>query len=54
VPFSAEPQLMVEDGTKDGSVTVTYSALNGTVTGRTNVPDACAGTIYYTGVLAGQ
>lgn len=51
---AAEPQLMVEDGTKDGSVTVTYSALNGAVTGRTNVPDACAGTIYYTGVLAGQ
>ncbi|MGW0775953.1 hypothetical protein ACWD01_20385 [Streptomyces sp. NPDC002835] len=51
---AAEPQLLVEDGTKDGSVTVTYSALNGKVAGQTTVADACAGTIYYTGVLAGQ
>ncbi|MEW2634181.1 hypothetical protein AB0903_21670 [Streptomyces sp. NPDC048389] len=50
----AEPQLLTEDGTQDGSVAVTYSALNGMVSGRTNIPDACAGTIYYTGVLAGQ
>jgi hypothetical protein len=50
----AEPQLLTEDGTNDGSVTITYSALNGTVSGQTNIPDACAGTIYYTGVLAGQ
>ncbi|UYQ63494.1 hypothetical protein [Streptomyces peucetius] len=51
---ATEPQLLHEGGTKDGSVTVTYATLGGTVTGQTNVPDACAGTIYYTGVLAGQ
>ncbi|MEU0369700.1 hypothetical protein ABZ070_05445 [Streptomyces sp. NPDC006283] len=51
---AAEPQLVTEDGLKDGSVAVTYSALGGSVTGQTTVSNACAGTIYYTGVLPGQ
>ncbi|MFJ8073755.1 hypothetical protein ACIQ7Q_07375 [Streptomyces sp. NPDC096176] len=51
---AAEPQLVTEDGLKDGSVAVTYSGLGGSVTGQTTVPNACAGTIYYTGVLPGQ
>lgn len=51
---AVEPQLLAEGGTKDGSVTVTYSVLSGAVSGQTNIPDACAGTIYYTGALAGQ
>ena len=51
---AAEPQLVTEGGLKDGSVAVTYSALGGSVTGQTTVSNACAGTIYYTGVLPGQ
>ncbi|MGN9791889.1 hypothetical protein ACTMTU_12465 [Streptomyces sp. OZ13] len=51
---AAEPQLMTEDGVKEGSVTVTYSALGGGVYGQSLVPNACAGTIYHTGVLTGQ
>ncbi|MGX1505025.1 UNVERIFIED_CONTAM: hypothetical protein RKD43_003650 [Streptomyces graminofaciens] len=51
---AVETQLMTEDGVKEGSVTVTYSALSGGVYGQSVVANACAGTIYHTGVLTDQ
>ncbi|WP_244258190.1 hypothetical protein [Streptomyces sp. Tu 2975] len=45
---------MTEDGVKEGSVTVTFTALGGGVYGQSVVSNACAGTIYHTGVLTGQ
>ncbi|MGW0946154.1 hypothetical protein ACWD4O_26950 [Streptomyces sp. NPDC002623] len=45
-------QLVTEDGTADGSVVVTYTADGGSPTESATVSDACAGTIYRTGVLA--
>ncbi|GHI62420.1 hypothetical protein Saso_40700 [Streptomyces asoensis] len=45
-------QLLPEDGTADGSVNVTYTAEGGSPTSTATVPNACAGTIYRTGVLA--
>ncbi|MFF8729025.1 hypothetical protein ACF073_21385 [Streptomyces sp. NPDC015171] len=46
-------QLVTEDGTADGSVAVTHTAEGGAPTATAVVPGACAGTVYYTGVLAG-
>ncbi|QNP71187.1 hypothetical protein IAG44_18245 [Streptomyces roseirectus] len=48
------PQLIREDATTTdpGSVTVTYTADAGSPSVTATVPDACAGTIYRTGVLA--
>ncbi|MFJ9821595.1 hypothetical protein ACIRU3_41390 [Streptomyces sp. NPDC101151] len=47
-------QLVTEDGgTADGSVLVTHSAEGGSPAVSATVPNACAGTVYYTGVLAG-
>ncbi|MFF4587951.1 hypothetical protein [Streptomyces sp. NPDC001388] len=48
----ATTQLLTEDGTVDGSVVVTYTADDGSTTLSATVPDACAGTVYRTGVLA--
>ncbi|MFI6034269.1 hypothetical protein ACIBBD_08905 [Streptomyces sp. NPDC051315] len=48
----ASTQMLVEDGTADGSVVVTYTADGGSPTVSATVPNACAGTIYRTGVLA--
>ncbi|MEV6181164.1 hypothetical protein [Streptomyces sp. NPDC052015] len=48
----ASTQLLVEDGTADGSVVVTYTAEGGEPTVAATVSDACAGTVYRTGVLA--
>jgi hypothetical protein len=47
------PQLVREDGTVDGSVAVVYTP--GTGSGGTSVvvPNACAGTVYWTGMLTG-
>ncbi|MFF8969096.1 hypothetical protein [Streptomyces sp. NPDC014995] len=45
-------QMLVEDGTADGSVVVTYTAEGGFPTVSATVSDACAGTVYRTGVLA--
>ncbi|MER5432134.1 hypothetical protein [Streptomyces sp. NPDC002588] len=45
-------QMVIEDGTADGSVLVTYTADDGSTTVSATVPNACAGTIYRTGVLA--
>lgn len=50
----ATTQLVTEDGTTaDGSVLVTHTAQGGAPTVSATVPNACAGTVYYTGVLAG-
>ncbi|MGW3357986.1 hypothetical protein ACWDFL_21545 [Streptomyces bungoensis] len=46
-------QLVTEDGgTADGSVLVTHTAPPGSPSVSATVPGACAGTVYYTGVLA--
>ncbi|GAA3299812.1 hypothetical protein GCM10020295_38930 [Streptomyces cinereospinus] len=42
---------MTEDGTQDGSVVVSYTAEAGAPTVSATVSDACAGTVYRTGVL---
>ncbi len=46
-------QLMTADGTADGSVTITNTAQPGAPTNSATVTNACAGTIYWTGLLAG-
>ncbi|MFJ9540894.1 hypothetical protein ACIRPX_26980 [Streptomyces sp. NPDC101225] len=46
-------QLMREDGTADGSVIVSHTTEAGSPTVSAPVSDACAGTVYFTGVLAG-
>ncbi|MFJ4567401.1 hypothetical protein ACIP4U_27650 [Streptomyces caelestis] len=46
------PQLAREDGTVDGSVAVTYTPATGSGAGSVTVSNACAGTVYWTGVLA--
>ncbi|WP_436840581.1 hypothetical protein [Streptomyces griseoloalbus] len=45
-------QLVMEDGTVDGSVAVTYTASTGSSSATTTVSNACAGTVYWTGLLA--
>ncbi|MFJ2925428.1 hypothetical protein ACIPIU_10435 [Streptomyces massasporeus] len=47
------PQLVREDGTVDGSVAVTYTPVTGSGATSVTVSNACAGTVYWTGVLAG-
>jgi len=49
----ATPQLVTEDGPADGSVSVTYTPEGGTGSATATVSDACAGTVYWTGVLPG-
>ncbi|MFJ6899913.1 hypothetical protein [Streptomyces hokutonensis] len=44
-------QLLPEDGTLDGSVQVSHTAQAGSPTTSAVVPNACAGTIYRTGLL---
>ncbi|MFC8917911.1 hypothetical protein ACFT5C_19280 [Streptomyces sp. NPDC057116] len=55
---AAEPQLVREDdgnGTRaEGSVTVTHTAEPGAPSAEATVPNACAGTIYRTGLLPAQ
>lgn len=45
------PQLMTEDGVADGSVVVSNTPQTGTGTSTATVPNACAGTVYRTGIL---
>ncbi len=45
------PQLVTEDGVADGSVAVSNTATTGGATASTTVSNACAGTVYHTGVL---
>ncbi|MGW7277094.1 hypothetical protein ACWGIV_02050 [Streptomyces sp. NPDC054844] len=49
----ATPQLVTEDGPADGSVSVTYTPEGGAGSATATVSDACAGTVYWTGVLPG-
>ncbi|GAB2804508.1 hypothetical protein GCM10027073_41490 [Streptomyces chlorus] len=44
-------QLLTADGTADGSVTVTYTPASGAGTATVTVSNACAGTVYWTGLL---
>lgn len=46
-------QMVTEGGTADGSVTITYTAETG-ATAAVTISNACAGTVYWTGVLAAQ
>ncbi|MEU5982402.1 hypothetical protein [Streptomyces sp. NPDC047434] len=49
---NTEPQLVAEDGTPaDGSVAVSHTAEAGGPAVAATIPNACAGTIYRTGVL---
>ncbi|MGW6541954.1 hypothetical protein ACWGBH_03720 [Streptomyces massasporeus] len=48
------PQLVREDGTVDGSVAVTYTPVTGSGATSVTVSNACAGTVFWTGVLAGS
>jgi hypothetical protein len=45
-------QLASEEGVQDGSVVVSNTAEDGAPTASATVPNACAGTVYRTGVLA--
>ncbi|MEU4655755.1 hypothetical protein AB0G32_17715 [Streptomyces sp. NPDC023723] len=47
-------QLVVDDAPADGSVAVTYTAQTGSGSATATVSNACAGTVYWTGVLAGS
>lgn len=49
-----DPQSLYEDGgtTAEGSVAVTHTPESGAPTAQTEIPNACSGTIYRTGVLA--
>ncbi|WP_435296603.1 hypothetical protein [Streptomyces sp. YPW6] len=49
-----DPQSLSVDGgtTAEGSVAVTHTPETGAPTAQTEIPDACSGTIYRTGVLA--
>nr|WBO79408.1 hypothetical protein SBE_003106 [Streptomyces sp. SBE_14.2] len=46
-------QLLTEDGPADGTVTITNTPEPGSPPAQTTIPNACAGTVYWTGVLAG-
>ncbi|MFJ6832400.1 hypothetical protein [Streptomyces sp. NPDC091209] len=46
------PQLLFEDGVQDGSVVVSSTAATGGATASVTVSNACAGTVYHTGILA--
>ncbi|MEU6662487.1 hypothetical protein [Streptomyces sp. NPDC046821] len=47
-------QLGTEGGTADGRVSVTHTAEAGTASATTVIPNACAGTVYRTGILPGS
>ncbi|MDL2075441.1 hypothetical protein QNN03_03190 [Streptomyces sp. GXMU-J15] len=46
-------QLLTADGPADGTVTITNTPDPGSPPAQTTIPNACAGTVYWTGVLAG-
>ncbi|AXG82586.1 DUF4232 domain-containing protein [Streptomyces paludis] len=47
-----DPQLGGEDGTQDGSVSVLFVASGGSPTASATISNACAGTVYKTGLLS--
>jgi hypothetical protein len=50
---SASAQLFTEDGVVDGSVVVSHTTEGGIATFTAGVGNACAGALYYTGLMAG-
>ncbi|MEV6589767.1 hypothetical protein [Streptomyces acidicola] len=48
------PQLFIADGVADGSVVVSHTTAVGTPATATTVANACAGTVYRTGLLPGS
>ncbi|WP_245703670.1 hypothetical protein [Streptomyces lushanensis] len=48
---NTEPQLLTEGGTMDGTVSVVHTPEPGAPVAEATIPNACAGTIYRTGVL---
>ncbi|WP_107452237.1 hypothetical protein [Streptomyces sp. NRRL F-5650] len=46
------PQLLTADGPAEGSVSVTYTPEGGSGSATATVPNACTGTVYWTGLLA--
>ncbi|MEU9608018.1 hypothetical protein [Streptomyces sp. NPDC048057] len=52
-PPGEPPVSTFESAGSDGSVAVTHTAQPGAPTAETTIPNACAGTIYRTGVLGG-
>jgi hypothetical protein len=46
------PQLMLEDGVADGSVVVSHTPEIGSASATATVTNACAGTVYRTGMLS--
>ncbi|AVH57428.1 MULTISPECIES: hypothetical protein [Streptomyces] len=51
-PEGTTPQLATEEGVADGSVVVSNTAETGSATATATVSNACAGTVYHTGILA--
>ncbi|WP_329119502.1 hypothetical protein [Streptomyces sp. NBC_01465] len=51
LPSGTDTQLGTDGGTSDGSVAVVHTAEPGAPTAEATIPNACAGTIYRTGVL---
>lgn len=47
----ASPQLVREDGVADGSVAVSHIPQTGAAPSTATIPNACAGTVYRTGIL---
>ncbi|MFD1660373.1 hypothetical protein ACFSL4_19725 [Streptomyces caeni] len=45
------PQLVREDGAADGSVAVSHTPQAGSAASTATIPNACAGTVYRTGIL---
>jgi hypothetical protein len=45
------PQLVAMDGVTDGSVVVSHTPATGAGTASATIPNACAGTVYHTGIL---
>ncbi|MCW7942718.1 hypothetical protein AAW14_11875 [Streptomyces hygroscopicus] len=45
------PQMVTEDGVAEGSVAVSHTPETGSATATATVPNACAGTVYRTGML---
>ncbi|RII09185.1 hypothetical protein DSC45_32185 [Streptomyces sp. YIM 130001] len=49
---ATEPQLAPGEGTADGSVALSHTAQPGAPSAAATIPNACAGTVYRTGVMA--
>ncbi|MFF3612685.1 hypothetical protein [Streptomyces sp. NPDC002580] len=49
---SVATQLLRTDGVQPGSVVISSTAATGGASASVTVPDACAGTVYHTGILA--